>query len=274
MFQAPIQRNTRARGAISLLERIYHAVVRSIRQSHRNAIMGLFINIAQTLTLVLAMYIMFEILGLRGMSLRGDFLLFIMSGIFVYMTHIKAVSSVMGSEGPASPMMQHAPMNTAIAISAAALSSLYIQVLSLFVVLALYHIIITPLTILYPTYAFGMLLLAWFTGLAVGMIFLALKPWAPGLIGVLSSIYIRVNMFASGKMFVANALPASKLAIFSWNPLFHIIDQGRGFIFLHYNPHFSSWPYALAVGLVLLLVGLLGEFYTRKHVSASWTAGR
>lgn len=274
MFQAPTQRNPRAHGAFSLLERIYHAIVRSIRQSHRNAIVGLLINIAQTLTLVIAMYVMFELLGLRGMALRGDFLLFIMSGIFVYMTHIKAVSGVMGSEGPASPMMQHAPMNTAIAISASALSSFYIQVLSLFVVLALYHIIITPLTVLYPAYAFGMLILAWFSGVAVGMVFLALKPWAPGLIGVLSTIYIRINMFASGKMVVANSLPASKLAIFAWNPLFHIIDQGRGFVFLHYNPHFSSWTYALVVSLILLLIGLLGEFYTRQQVSASWTAGR
>ena len=57
-------------------------------------------------------------------------------------------------------------------------------------------------------------------------------------------------------MFVANALPGSLLKIFDWNPLFHAIDQARGFIFLNYNPHFSSWEYALWVALGLIVLGL------------------
>jgi ABC-type polysaccharide/polyol phosphate export permease len=45
---------------------------------------------------------------------------------------------------------------------------------------------------------------------------------------VFSSICQRANMIASGKMFVANALPGFMLAMFGWNPLFHCIDQARG----------------------------------------------
>ncbi len=37
------------------------------------------------------------------------------------MTHIGAISAVATAEGPASPMMQHAPMNTVIAVAWAAL---------------------------------------------------------------------------------------------------------------------------------------------------------
>ena len=81
-------------------------------------------------------------------------------------------------------------------------------------------------------------------------------------------------MIASGKMFVANSMPTSKLAFFDWNPLFHTIDQGRGFIFLNYFPHYSSISYPLTVTAVLMVVGLMGEHYTRKHQSASWSAGR
>jgi len=33
------------------------------------------------------------------------------------MTHIGAISAVATAEGPASPMMQHAPMNTVIAVA-------------------------------------------------------------------------------------------------------------------------------------------------------------
>ncbi|MBB3994079.1 hypothetical protein GGR95_001720 [Sulfitobacter undariae] len=32
--------------------------------------------------------------------------------------------------------------------------------------------------------------------------------------------------------------------------------------------------YALWVGLVLVMVGLMGEFYTRRHASISWSARR
>ncbi|WP_342077761.1 ABC transporter permease [Yoonia sp. SS1-5] len=273
MFQIS-DRSTRVRGALSMAELVYHSIVRELRKGHRNALIGLILNMTQVMTLVLAFYVMFILIGLRGVPLRGDFLLYIMSGIFVYISHIKALSAVRGSEGPASPMMQHAPMNTMIAICASAVSSLYIQILSLFVVLAIYHIAFTPISIYAPIAAMGMMLLAWFSGVAVGMVFLAMNPWAPGFVTLLATIYVRVNMLASGKMFVANALPASRLDLFDWNPLFHIIDQMRGFVFLHYNPHYSSWQYAFYVAVVLLVIGLMGEFFTRRQVSISWAAGR
>lgn len=224
--------------------------------------------------MVAIFYLMFSILGLRGSAIRGDFLLYVMSGIFLYMTHTKSVTAVAGSEGAASAMMQHAPMNTVISISAAALSSLYIQVLSIAVILTVYHTAITPITIFNPVGAFGMILLSWFSGVSVGIVFLAAKPWAPGFIAILTTIYTRANMIASGKMFLANTLPSTMLAMFDWNPLFHCIDQARGFVFINYNPHFSSVSYPVKVSLSLIMIGLMAEFFTRKHVSSSWAAGR
>ena len=61
---------------------------------------------------------------------------------------------------------------------------------------------------------------------------------------------------------------------FSWNPLFHIIDQTRGFVFLNYTPHYTSISYAVIVGMVLIFFGLLGDTFTRQYASASWTAGK
>lgn len=273
MFQFPT-RTTPTRGAFGMIELIYHATVRDIRKSHRNAIVGLLMNMVQAVVFVAVFFLLFQILGMRGSAIRGDFLLYIMSGIFLYLTHIKTMGAVLRSEGPASPMMQHAPMNTVIAISAAACSALYLQVLSMSVIMIVYHIAFNPITIDAPAGAIGMLLLSWFSGVAVGVIFLAIKPWAPELVTIASTIYSRANMIASGKMFVANSLPAYMIAIFDWNPLFHTIDQMRGFIFLHYNPHFSSVSYPVYVSVILLLIGLMGEFYTRKNASLSWSAGR
>ena len=273
MFELEI-RQSRSRTAFGMLELIYHATVREIRKDHRNPLIGLLINMMQSIIFVLTFYLLFVFLGMRGAAIRGDFLLYIMSGIFLFLCHTKAMSAVVGSEGPASPMMQHAPMNTAIAISAAALSSLYLQTLSLVFVLFMYHVIVTPVVIENMVGAYGMVLVAWISGVGVGMMFLALKPWAPDVARIGANIYSRANMIASGKMFVANSLPSSMLVLFDWNPLFHAIDQARGFIFLHYNPHFSSWTYPLYVSAGLVMLGLMAEFYTRKRASISWNAGR
>jgi ABC-type polysaccharide/polyol phosphate export permease len=190
------------------------------------------------------------------------------------MTHTKAMGAVVKAEGPASAMMKHAPMNTLVTIMSAALGSLYTQVLSLVTVLFLYHVIITPVEIDDPFGAFGMLLLSWLSGVAVGVIFLSLKPWFPGFVQIASQIYARANMIASGKMFVANIMPGTILAMFDWNPLFHCIDQARGFTFINYDPLFSSISYPIYLSLVWLMIGMMGEVYTRKYASVSWGAAR
>ncbi|WP_420014184.1 ABC transporter permease [Tateyamaria sp.] len=274
MFQSSGKPQTGFGTAMAMFELIYHSIVRSVRKTHNNAFMAIVMNMLQAAIFVGAFYVMFSVLGLRGAAIRGDFLLYIMTGIFLYMTHTKSLGAGVGSEGPASPMMQHAPMNTIISISSAALGALYVQVLSLFVILFIYHVAFTPVEIEDPFSAFGMLMLAWFTGCALGIVLLAIKPWFPTFVSIFTQIYQRANMIASGKMFVANTLPSFMLAMFDWNPLFHTIDQSRGYTFINYNPRYSSWEYAWWVGVVLLMVGLMGEFYTRKHASLSWGARR
>ena len=194
-------------------------------------------------------------------------MIYIMSGIFLFMTHNKAVTAVASAEGPASVMMQHAPMNTAITISSAALGSLYFQTLSMFVILFIYYVVFSPFVIDDPIGAFLMFLLAWFTGCAVGLLIFAIKPWVPTFTTVTRTLYQRANMIASGKMFVANTLPGFMLAMFDWNPLFHVIDQARGFAFINYNPHNNSIIYPINVGIALMALGLIGEYYTRKKAS-------
>ncbi|SDW17476.1 ABC transporter permease [Roseicitreum antarcticum] len=257
---------------LTIMELIFHSSVRSIRKSHSNALIGLLMNVIQTVLLVAVFFIVFSVVGGGAAAIRGDYLLFLLSGIFVYMCHIKVLSAVVGSEGPASPMMKHAPMNTIVAIGAAALGELYIQTLSLAVVLLLYHTAWTPLEIYQPVGFFGMVFLGWFSGLAVGMVLLSLKPWMPQSVKLFTQLYSRLNMFASGKMFAANSLPAFMLPYFTWNPLFHIVDQGRGYAFINYTPYQSSLTYPIYVSLILLMIGLMGEFYTRQRASASWEA--
>jgi ABC-type polysaccharide/polyol phosphate export permease len=267
-------KQTRTRSALGMLELIFHASVRNVRKTHGNAMLGLLLNILQTILMIVIFLVIFNLMGVAGNKIRGDLVLFLMSGVFMFMTHAKAIGAVAGSEGPTSAIMKHSPMNTIVAISAAALSTLYLQVLSATVVLFFYHAIFTPVTIHQPIGTIGMFLLSWASGVAIGTVFLAMKPWNPEAVGILSRVYARANMIASGKMFVANTMPTSILAFFDWNPLFHTIDQGRGFIFLNYNPRYSDIAYPIYVSLACLMVGLMGEYFTRKKASLSWGAGR
>lgn len=273
MFQAPVKRTAAGR-AFSIFELMFHGAVHAVRRRHGNAVIGLLLNISQMVLFVGIFYVMFTLLGLRRSAIRGDFLLYIMSGVFMFMVHIKAMGAVVGADGPTSPMMKHAPMNPIIAIGAAAISSLYLQILSAGVVLYFYHAIISPIHIHDPIGTLGLLVLAWFSGVCIGMVFKAMMPWQPDVFGLVSQIYQRGNMIASGKMFVANAMPTYILAYFDWNPLFHIIDQTRGHVFLNYSPRYSNLEYPIIVSVICLVIGLMGEFFTRKHASLSWGAKR
>ena len=273
MFAQPRPRSLPA-SAARTLALIYHATVRDIRKSHGNAVVALVLNIVQALIFLLAFWAFYALMGAHGAPIRGDRMLFMMSGIFLFMTHTKAMGAVLGSEGPTSAMMKHAPMTTAVSIVSGALASLYLQLLTMAVLLFFYHVGFARITIADPAGAFGMVLLAWASGIGVGMVFLGLKPWAPEVFALLGTLYQRANMIASGKMFVANTLPATMLAMFDWNPLFHCIDQARGFIFVNYTPYFSSVGYPLAATGVLIVIGMMLEFRARRSVSLSWGARR
>lgn len=273
MFRAKA-RATRISTAASVIELIYYNAVRSVRKAHSNAVLAILLNFVQTVVFVMAFYLFFVVLGIRSAALRGDFLLYIMSGIFLYMVHIRTVQAVSGTEGPASAIMNHRPMTTAVAISGAALGALYIQILCMLAILYIYHAAFTPITIHYWPGALGMVILAWASGAAIGLCFYALRPWAPVVATTGATVYTRASMIASGKMFVANQLPPNLIQWFDWNPLFHMIDQARGFTFINYWPHNSSLSYPIYATIVLAMVGLMGEFYTRREASISWEAKR
>ncbi|SLN30271.1 Polysialic acid transport protein KpsM [Roseovarius albus] len=266
--------SSRLRAAAHIADLVFLETSNQLRKGHKSAFVSLAINIMQSVALLAAFYVTFTLLGLKGANIRGDFLIYLMSGIMLYISHIKTVSAISGAASASNEMLKHAPMQPIILIISAALGALYIQVLSIFIVLFFYYVLITPFEIDQPVMAFFMFILAWFTGIGVGLILLALKPWAPKAVQVFQLIYTRANMIGSGKMFVANSLPLFMLSMFDWNPLFHVIDQCRGFIFINYFPRNSSLEYPFIVSIALIVIGMMGEFYTRQYDSQSWYAAR
>lgn len=266
MFEV-VNRRTKARTALQLLELVFHWTGREVAGGSRNPFYALLAEMAQTAVMIIVFFAFFSALGMRSSApIRGDMMMFLASGIMLFMTHTRTVSKVMGADGPTSTMMLHAPMNTAVSIASKAFSSLYLQLMSIAAMLAVYHVFTGKVQIENPLGAISMFLLAWWAGVCVGVLFLSVKFVAPKLAGVLRTIYQRLNMIFSGKMSPANALPLSILPMFTWNPLFHIIDKCRGYVFVNYNSHRADLAYAIYVPLILLLLGLMGEFYSRQSL--------
>lgn len=274
MISAKSPRKVPFATTIATLGLIYHLTVRNIRKTHGNAMIGLAMEVLQSVIFVATFYFMFTFLGMRSAAIRGDFMLYLMSGIFLLLTHTKAMGAIVGADNATSPMMNHRSMNSVVVIVAAAASSLYLQMLSSLVVLVGVHSLFTPLVIDDPIGALMMMLLAWFSGACIGMVFRAVKPWFPSFISIANTVYARLNMIASGKMFVANMLPSAMLPWFQWNPLFHAIDQVRGYLFVNYFPRNSNWEYIIYFSFTILIIGMLGEFYTRKYASVSLASAR
>ena len=161
MFR-PAVPTTRIGSTLALFELIFHASVRHIRKSNGNAIVGLLVSIAQSLVGIGVMLIMFWLIGRSmGNQLRGDYILYIMSGIFSFMAHAKAIKAVSSAEGPTSSMMKHAPMNTIVSVSAAALSALYLQTLSAAVILFGYHALYFTAFRIAPSAETGLMAYLW-----------------------------------------------------------------------------------------------------------------
>lgn len=275
MFAKPRHTRSGISGTLAFLEQVYFGTVRSMRKSSgRNAVLGLIGSMAQTVVFVMAFYFMFQLMGVRTSPIKGDYMLYIISGIAMFMTHNTAVQSVSKAEGPTSGMMQHAPMNTMISVCLAALQSLYQQTITIGTILLIYHLAFNLVDIFNPIGLAGVFLLSWFTGVAIGVVFLALTPWHPPLVNILLMAYRRVNMLTSGKMFVADTLLSFMLAMFDWNPLFHCLDQARGIMFINYSPMHSNLSYPPKVPLVAMVLGLMCEFFTPKRASMSWGSTR
>lgn len=270
MFRHDSRQKTLLGTGLVALELIFHLAVRELRKSHGSAVFGLLMTVVQSVLMIVIMFFLFDLLGLRRVAVRGDFLLYVMSGVFMFMTHISAIGAVSRADGPASPMMMHSPMNPIIAICGSALAELYRQTLSASVILFLYHTLFNPVYIHDPVGVLGIHLLAWASGIGIGMVLRSIRPWQPDLATILTSIFMRANVIASGKMILANNMSPTLRSWFEWNPLFHVIDQGRGEIFLNYTPHFTTISYPVYFSLAFIVIGLMAEFFTGKHASASW----
>ncbi len=256
--------------AATFVELLYHSVVRDIRKKSGNAALGFLTVLMQNLVMLAIFSMIYTLLGATTLAIRGDFVLFLLTGIFLFLTHNQAIKSVMGAAAPTDPLMLHSPMNTVLSIMTQALSQLYLQIVTIVLIMFATTLIQGRIEIYNPSGLLFPFFMAWASGIGVGMIFLVLRPMAPKIVPIIAQLYRRANMITSGKMVPANYMTATMVQWFSWNPLFHTIDQIRGEAFVNYFPHRSNMTYPVVFTIITITLGLMAEAWLRKHMSASW----
>ncbi|MEM8788245.1 MAG: ABC transporter permease [Pseudomonadota bacterium] len=255
--------------AMMFLELLYFSIVRSVRKESGNRGLGILNAVLRTLAMVIVFYLVFTLIRIKPGGIRGDPILFLVGGVLFFLLHNAAVSRTIQAGAQSSPMMNHAPMTVVLNILSETVAQLYLFILTGLIILSGVFVIRGELDIEQPAGIVLPLLLAWASGVVMGLVFLVLKPFAPRLMQVISLFYQRANMITSGKFFVANMLPLSVLPYFAWNPLFHTIDQMRGAMFINYNPQYTSLMYPVYFVAIGLVIGMMFEFWLRKTVSRS-----
>lgn len=256
--------------SMSFMELLFHSIVRDARKSSGNATLGLGISILQSLVMLAIFFALFTVLGMRSTAIRGDFVIFLLTGIFLFLTHNKAVSSAMGAISPVGGLTLHTPISSLLNVMASVLSGLYLQVLGFAIILLVVHILRGGLEFYNPAGLIFPFFMAWASGIAIGLMFGVLRPFAPKFIPMVAMTYRRANMITSGKMLPANYMSATMITWFDWNPLFHTIDQARGHAFVNYFPRHTNMEYPVYLSLSLVMVAMMIEFWLRKNMSQSW----
>ncbi len=255
-------------GTLAFLELIYHSVVREVRTQSGNATFGILKELGFLITFIGFFYLIFAFLG-RGAAIRGDFMMFLLSGVALLIIHMKAITSVRTALNATSPIMQHAPMTVMLSILAKAFGGLYMQAVAFLILLIALWIFGMDLTVENPPALLLPIILSWASGIAIGMVLMTISPVAPAAVALFAQLYVRAQMITSGKFIPAGYMPTKLVSWFDWNPLFHTIDQARLAIFINYNKEVTSIYYPLWFTAGFLVLGLMGELWARRNLSKS-----
>ncbi|MEO1491525.1 MAG: ABC transporter permease [Pseudomonadota bacterium] len=254
----------------AFMELVYALVVRELRSEHKNAALGILLNIGPMLVMGLVFYFIITMLGGGMAKIRGDHMTFILIGFAVFFGHIQTVTAVSGSVNAG--MLNHKRMSLFLMICVKSLSILYKNILSFGTLLAMNYLFRDVWHMDNPLLFITAFIWSWIGGVAVGVMILAAQryfSWG----SMLKTVYVRIMFFTSGKLFVANTLPGFIRWTMDWNPLYHLLDQARSAAFLNYTAHTTTLGYPVMVICILVVFAALIENYVRVNFSASHAPG-
>ncbi len=255
-------------GTLEFFNLVFHSVVREVRTQSGSTTFGILKEVSSIGVFIGLFYMISIFLG-RGAAIRGSVIMFLLTGIIPFLIHTKAMGSVQSAQKASSAIMMHTPMTVMLSILAKAFGGLYLQFVAVALILLLFWIFGADLSVDNFRGMVLPMILVWASGIAVGMVFMTFKPIIPVVFNIFAPIYRRAQMFTSGKFLPAAYMPTAMIGWFSWNPLFHTIDQIRDAAFVNYHSEATSISYPLWFTLAALLFGLMGEFWARRTLSMS-----
>ncbi len=191
---------------------------------------------------VMIMAVMMLLRGGFGVSIRGEFGLYILSGVSLFLIHNKILSELSGPEKNRS-LMPVLAVSPGIMITGALLHTIYMQIMIMMLFSAGIWVYYGGFTIEYPMYAFWIFILCCLWSISMGLCVYSIVPVYRPVFSKLVQAYRRIGVVTSGKMIPGNLMTGSFHGLFAWNPLYHCIDQFRGAIFVNYTPFNSNIRY-------------------------------
>ncbi|RMF38311.1 MAG: hypothetical protein D6754_07780 [Alphaproteobacteria bacterium] len=260
-----------AGGAVRLIEVLKATIVHTVRHDTSSSALGFISALFKPLALLASFYIILSFTPARMLAIRGNTVTFLLTGIFCFLIHTGTITKVANAVRKSRSMLHHAPATIFLYVLSQAFGALYLHLFAALTIIAVAELSGYPLDILSPRGLVLPYLLSWASGLGVGMILMAIGHRAPTAADVISTVYIRVQFFTSGKFWAANVMPAYLSDYAIWNPLLHVIDQMRGAAFRNYFPKFTTITYPIAFTAIVLVVGFMTEFWLRRSFSLSQT---
>ncbi len=249
-------------GTTTTLYKIYFYAVAGIRKESGSTSIGFVILIIETfvtfLMMLAIMMLMRSMMGSAG-SIRGPFGFYVFIGVSLFMMHVKMLGSVF-SKPPKDSMSAVLAISQSVKILGDILNTVYmmtiVNILFYAILVAYYQSTVIDNWTGFLICYFGNIL--WVC--CIGIWSLALRGlWRWGATKLLM-LYRRAAIITSGKMIPGNYIWISGRfgGLFLINPLFHYIDQARGFAFQHYNPYVSSLSFPIQATAIGLCVGVIG----------------
>ena len=236
------------------LDIVTQAAIRDVVRSGPGLTRAIAQSVVQTVLLVGSFFVMSGALGLSGPAIRGDLLIYLMTGVFLFNLHARTIMAVLASEGSTSEIRMYRASPLLMTIGSA-IGALYVQIITALLLLFAYHVFWKAIDLRPLMNGLTLLGILWIGSIGAGQVLLAVKKLAPRLAMSLAQAWTRVAMLTSGSMFVANALPAKFIPLVSWNPLFHVIDQMRGAVFVNYSCQVSSPTTPAIAALCAIIAG-------------------
>ncbi len=247
---------------LNFLSKIFNYAVAMVRRESGSVSMGFAYALMNYMfSFVMIMMMMVLIRGTIGAKIRGEFGLYILTGVGCYMLHNKIVQELSNPEADRN-LMPLLAVSPGIMIFGKLLHTIYMQIMIVLLFSAGIWVYYGGFKIDQPYMVLWIFWLCAAWSAAMSMCLYSIVPVWPNVFKKLVMVYRRLGVITSGKMVPGNVLSGAFHGMFAWNPLYHCIDQIRGAVFVNYTPFNSSISYPVnatiiaASASVLLYVGL------------------